>query len=117
MTNYASRAMRRIALLLAAALLAVLVAVPVVAAATDAPPAEDETTEEGTTDEGTDEAPVDVGDPAVEVDVNPVAEENVPAWTYRYLIPTLIVLTVVVVAFTVIQYFNRVVKARYEPIE
>ncbi|MEX1279931.1 MAG: hypothetical protein AB1Z57_09905 [Acidimicrobiia bacterium] len=60
---------------------------------------------------------VDVPPPAVEFDPQPVAEEQTPAWTYRFLIPTLMVLTVLVVVGTVVQYFVRVVRARYEPVE
>jgi hypothetical protein len=55
--------------------------------------------------------------PAVEFDPNPAAEEEVPAWTYRFLIPTFIAITILLVVGTVVQYFNKVVRARYEPVE
>lgn len=45
------------------------------------------------------------------------AEEPVPAWTYRYLIPTSIALILVIVAATVVLYFIRVVRTRYTVVE
>jgi hypothetical protein len=79
------------------------------------------TTEAGTT--GTSEAGTETGTteattpavtivPAVPVDTTPAAEIN-PDWTYRFFIPTLLVLAVLVVIVTVIQYFTRVVRNRY----
>ncbi len=106
--------MRRTARILLLALLAAIVVLPVSALAVDEP--EDAVVTEGEGDEPVAEL-VDVGDPAVEVDLNPEAAEEVPAWTYRFLIPTLIALTVVLVAFLVIQYFNQVVKGRQRPVE
>jgi hypothetical protein len=51
-------------------------------------------------------------DPAVPVTTVP--EEAVQAdWTYRYFIPTLLVLAAAVVVVTVVQYFLMVVKKRY----
>jgi hypothetical protein len=38
-------------------------------------------------------------------------------WTYRYLIPTLIALAVLVVIATTIQYFLQVVRKRYKVVE
>ncbi len=40
-----------------------------------------------------------------------------PAWTYRFLIPTAIVLTALIIAVTVIMYFVRVVRTRYTIVE
>lgn len=54
--------------------------------------------------------------PAVTVPVDDGAEEEVQ-WTYRYLIPTLIALTVLVVVATTIQYFVQVVRKRYKVVE
>jgi hypothetical protein len=51
-------------------------------------------------------------EPAVPVDTTPAPVTN-PDWTYRFFIPTLLVLTVLVVIVTVIQYFTRVVRNRY----
>jgi hypothetical protein len=50
--------------------------------------------------------------PAIEVGTEP-AEEAAPAWTYRYLIPTFLVLAGVVVVATVVLYFVKVVRSRY----
>jgi phosphatidylglycerophosphate synthase len=71
-------------------------------------------TETGTTEAGTTEAttPAVTIEPAVPVDTTPVPETN-PDWTYRFFIPTLLVLAVLVVIVTVIQYFTRVVRNRY----
>ena len=76
------------------------------------------TTETGTTEAGTDTgtteatAPAVTIEPAVPVDTTPVPETN-PDWTYRFFIPTLLVLAALVVIVTVIQYFTRVVRNRY----
>lgn len=50
--------------------------------------------------------------PAVSVEVTE-APETQPDWTYRFFIPTLLVLAGLVVIATVIQYFTRVVRKRY----
>ena len=73
--------------------------------------------ESGTTaasETGTTEAtaPAVTIEPAVTMDTTPVAETN-PDWTYRFFIPTLLVLAALVVIVTVIQYFTRVVRNRY----
>ena len=107
-------AMRRLARILLLTLLAALVVLPTAALAVDE--AEEDVVTEGETDEPEPEL-INVGDPAVEVDLQPEAAEDVPAWTYRYLVPTLVALTVVLVAFLVIQYFNQVVKGRQRPVE
>ena len=75
------------------------------------------TTESGSeagTETGTTEAttPAVTIEPAVPVDTTPVPETN-PDWTYRFFIPTLLVLAVLVVILTVVQYFTRVVRNRY----
>jgi hypothetical protein len=72
------------------------------------------TTTEAGTETGTTEAttPAVTIEPAVPVDTTPVPETN-PDWTYRFFIPTLLVLAVLVVIVTVIQYFTRVVRNRY----
>ncbi|HLU31179.1 MAG TPA: hypothetical protein VK088_05420 [Acidimicrobiia bacterium] len=52
------------------------------------------------------------------VTVPPTADDEVTAdWTYRFLIPTLLALAVVVVVATTIQYFMRVVRNRYKVVE
>ena len=51
-------------------------------------------------------------EPAVTIDTTP-AVVSAPDWTYRFFIPTLLVLAVLVVIVTVIQYFTRVVRNRY----
>lgn len=50
--------------------------------------------------------------PAVTVEVTQPVEAQ-PDWTYRYFIPTLLVLAALVVVMTVVQYFVRVVRNRY----
>ncbi len=71
-------------------------------------------TGEAGTGTGTTEAtaPAVTIEPAVPVDTTPVPETN-PDWTYRFFIPTLLVLAALVVIVTVIQYFTRVVRNRY----
>ena len=61
---------------------------------------------------------------AVQTDYQPavtVAEEEpaeiVQPWTNRYLIPTMAALAAVLLFVTVVQYFLRVVKARYKVVE
>ena len=55
-------------------------------------------------------------DPAVEVnDEEPVAAQA--DWTYRYLVPTGLLLAVVVAALTSIRYFTNVVRKRYRIVE
>lgn len=59
-----------------------------------------------------------VVDVAPAVTVPPAAEDDATAdWTYRYLIPTLLALAIVVVVATTIQYFMRVVRNRYKVVE
>ena len=53
--------------------------------------------------------------PAVSVEVTEPPETQ-PDWTYRFFIPTLLVLAALVVVGTVIQYFTRVVRNRYRVI-
>ena len=76
-------------------------------------------TETGTTGDGTGTtgatAPVVTIEPAVPVDTTP-AEQTNPDWTYRFFIPTLLALAVLVVIVTVIQYFTRVVRNRYRTV-
>ena len=71
-------------------------------------------TTEAATETATTEAtaPAVTIQPAVPVDTAPEPQTN-PDWTYRFFIPTLLVLTVLVVIVTVIQYFTRVVRNRY----
>jgi len=76
------------------------------------------TSETGTTEAGTESGTTEATTPAVTiqpatpVDTTPVPETN-PDWTYRFFIPTLLVLAALVVIVTVIQYFTRVVRNRY----
>lgn len=68
--------------------------------------------------------PVDEG-PAVTTDVEPAVvqdlffeeEPDPPAWTYRFMIPLLITITLLAVVATTVQYFLRVVRSRYQPVE
>lgn len=60
-------------------------------------------------------ATVDV-EPAVPVTTAP-ANEPTPDWTYRYLIPTGLVLAALIIVVTCIQYFTRVVRKRYRIVQ
>lgn len=54
--------------------------------------------------------------PAVEVLDEEEAAES-PQWTYRYLIPTALVLAVLIILVISIRYFSDVVRKRYRVIE
>ena len=72
-----------------------------------------EVTEEQTSTTVSEEpAPTSGIEPAVPV-TTPEPTEPLADWTYRYMIPTGIVLAVVVIVMTTIQYFTRVVRKRY----
>ena len=60
-------------------------------------------------------APVDF-EPAVPV-TTPDTIEPLPDWTYRYMVPTGIVLALLVAVITSVQYFTRVVRERYRIVE
>ncbi len=66
-----------------------------------------------------DDAPSVTSDvePAVVQDLFFEAEPDPPAWTYRFMIPLLITITLVAVVATTVQYFLRVVRSRYQPVE
>lgn len=53
--------------------------------------------------------------PAMTVEVTQ-PDETQPDWTYRYFVPTLLVLAALVVVMTVVQYFTRVVRNRYRTV-
>ncbi len=53
--------------------------------------------------------------PAAPVEETAALPEDVP-WTYRYLIPAVLVIGGLAVVVTIIQYFVRVVRARYRPV-
>ena len=75
--------------------------------------ATEETGEPTSTTVGAEEpAPTSDIEPAVPVTSVSTAE-SLPDWTYRYMIPTGIVLAVLVIVATSIQYFTRVVRKRY----
>lgn len=76
-------------------------------------------TDEPATDDATATTAADVGSVAPPaVTVPPPATDDAPAdWTYRYLIPTLLALALVVVIFTTVQYFLQVVRKRYKVVE
>jgi len=89
--------------------------------AVDEPQTTETTTTETTTTDTTgaseeEGAGANVPPPAVTVP-STAAEEETADWTYRYLIPTLLALAVVVVIATTIQYFVRVVRNRYKVVE
>lgn len=60
--------------------------------------------------------PVLGAEPAVTIPAPPT-DAGPDDWTYRFLIPTLIALAVVVVIATTIQYFLQVVRKRYKVVE
>ena len=70
------------------------------------------TEEETATTVSEEPAPTSGIEPAVPV-TTPEPTEPLPDWTYRYMVPTGIVLAVVVIVMTTIQYFTRVVRKRY----
>ncbi len=96
----------------ALALLTLLsLAVPAVATEGEAPAAEtEEPAEEPAEETATDYQP------AVTV-AEEAAEEIVQPWTNRFLIPTMALLAVALLFVTVLQYFLKVVKARYKVVE
>ncbi len=52
------------------------------------------------------------------VEVDPAVDEpDQPQWTYRYLIPAVVALTVVLIIGTVIMYFVKVVRGRYTVVD
>lgn len=52
------------------------------------------------------------------VEVDPAVDEpDEPQWTYRYLIPAVVALTVVLIIGTVIMYFVKVVRGRYTVVD
>lgn len=90
------------------------VAVPAVALAQE----ETTTTVAATDTTAGEEAPGSTTDlrPAI-----PVVDEDVaaaePQWTYRYLIPTALVLAVLIILVISIRYFSDVVRKRYRVVE
>lgn len=75
--------------------------------------------EEGVTPEPISEE-VEEGSSGLEPAI-PIPEEAeaavIPDWTYRYLVPAGLVLAVVVILMTSIQYFTHVVRKRYRIVE
>jgi hypothetical protein len=70
-------------------------------------------TEETTTTAATEEpAPTSDVEPAVPM-TTPDASDAQLDWTYRYMIPTGILLAVLVIVITTVQYFTSVVRKRY----
>jgi hypothetical protein len=104
---------RRVLALLTVMIVAGL-ALPVLAASTTAP-ADSTATTAAPGETATTGATATTGEPvvpAVSVEVTQPAEVQAD-WTYRYFIPTLLVLAAAVVIMTVIRYFTRVVRNRY----
>lgn len=59
---------------------------------------------------------VDPGDPAVVIE-QPGESPPPLDWTYRYMIPTAMLLAVVVILMTSIRYFTNVVRKRYRIVD
>ncbi len=47
----------------------------------------------------------------------PDESEPEPEWTFRYLVPATVLLGLVAVVVTVVQYFVRVVRTRYRVVK
>ena len=96
-------------------LLAIVVGILFLVLAPAVPAQEDAPTESSTTivEEG---APTVIPEPAVRVGPEaPAAAEQ--AWTFRYLIPTSLVIALLVVVGSIVAYFLRVVRTRYRLIQ
>lgn len=75
------------------------------------------TEEEGGSDDGATTTTIDSGlTPAVPVVVEE-AEPELADWTYRYIVPTGVLLAVVIVLVTAIKYFTDVVRKRYRIVD
>lgn len=61
-------------------------------------------------------AVIDVPEPAVRV-VPEAPIEVEPAWTFRYLVPTSLVIALLVVVGSIVAYFVKVVRTRYRLIQ
>lgn len=61
-------------------------------------------------------APTDIAQPFIEIQ-EVEAEEETLDWTYRFLIPSVIALTILLIGGTVVMYFVRVVRGRYRVVE
>ncbi len=96
-----------------AALLAILGALLVLTASPGL--ATEETEETGTT-VAEEPAPTSDIEPAVPM-TTPDNSEAPLDWTYRYMIPTGILLAVLVIVITTIQYFTSVVRKRYRVVK
>lgn len=95
---------RRLLGVLAVLSIATGLALPLAATTTTAPTA--------TTGAGGTATTAGVIVPAVSVEVTePLATQ--PDWTYRFFIPTLLVIAALVVIATVVRYFTNVVRKRY----
>jgi len=57
-----------------------------------------------------------VPEPAVEIVPEAPAEAQ-PAWTFRYLVPTSLVIALLVVVGSIVAYFLKVVRTRYRLIQ
>lgn len=55
--------------------------------------------------------------PAVEVDLFEAEDAGTQPWTTRFLVPTTLLLAAIVIFLTVVQYFTKVVRARYKVVE
>ncbi len=55
-------------------------------------------------------------EPAVPV-TEPAPTQPLPDWTYRYMVATGLVIALLVVVLTTVQYFTRVVRKRYRIVE
>ena len=68
-------------------------------------------------EEESEPVPIDAGQEPAVVVTTPPASDAALDWTYRYIIPTALVIAVLVIVITSIQYFTRVVRKRYRIVE
>ncbi len=103
---------RLIVLLITSLVVVALLALPAIATEGDG----ESEAGPGETTESTVAEPVGDLEPAVTVEQE-APEESSLDWTYRYMIPTGIVLGVLVIVVTAGQYFTSVVRKRYRIVE
>lgn len=103
-----SMLIRRFLFLAVLGLVVALAIGPAVLAQEDVPEAETTQTDGGVVAE--------VPEPAVEITPGAPDEEEAP-WTFRYLVPTSMVLALLVVVGSIVAYFLRVVRTRYRIVQ
>lgn len=67
--------------------------------------------------ENTDAAVTESGEEPAVVIPDDQADDSIPDWTYRYMVPATLLLGAVVILATSIKYFTNVVRKRYRTVE